>query len=455
MVNIGNIKQKKGLSGCLIWIILFFLLIERLLIFSELGIDYNSGADDINYVPSGICFANTGVITYGGEYPSALIMPGMPVIIGLFALLFGESTALWVALRCFWCCLGVITAWYAYRTARICSNEWGGIIAACGFAIPNMAWMNHVILTETPYILFSTMCLFYTFAMGEDEKTRWFVGYLVSFLLALMFRSNIIVMPLFTLGWLVIRKKGSKTILLRGACLLGAMLIFVVPWTIRNYYHFKAFIPLTYGAGQPLLQGTYQGEGFPEDNELNYEENVVQVMHKKYPSFYSEIQKENEENDEYANLYDPRGEVIDLKYAQFLSMQEDAVKARYRINEWVHNDIISFLKSYLFIKPRWMLNWAWAWEEVYHISYSTLHRISQTNFIVCIITLMVSIWKKQKAKETVFLFAIYIIQVYICALAFVTDRYASSIIVIRYIMAGIGIAIIFDLIRKKQKSIYQ
>lgn len=48
-----------------------------------------------------------------------------------------------------------------------------------------------------------------------------------------------------------------------------ALLAFMLPWSVRNYKQFRAFIPTTYGIGNPLLLGTYQGEGYPTDEEVD------------------------------------------------------------------------------------------------------------------------------------------------------------------------------------------
>ena len=429
----------------LIWLLLILLLIERLLIFRQLGPWYNSGSDDINYMAGGIRFAQTGMICYGGDTPTALIMPGMPIVIGLVCRIVGEGEALWVSMRVLWCLLGVLTAWYAWRCAKLCSNGWGGLAAALGFAIPNMAWMNHVILTETPYILFSTMCLFYTLAMDRSEDRRWFVGYVGSILGALAFRSNALLLLALTGAFLLWRKRKSLGSLLRRAGILAcAVLLLLVPWTLRNYLQFGLFLPLTYGAGQPKLQGTYQGEGFPLDEELDYETHVHQVMLRDYAEYYRDDPVPRENESAYAMHYDPAGEVRDLKFAQYLSMQADGVKADYRLREWWSRDPASLLKSYLIIKPRWLLNWAWAWEQVLHTPYPVLHRLSQINMLFCAFTVLLALVRKQGRAPVLFLSGMYVILVYLYASSFVTDRYASSLMNIRYILAGIGVALLVD-----------
>ena len=431
----------------LIWFFLVFLFIERMLVFLQLGPEYNSGSDDINYVQSGILFLKTGMISYGGGYPSALIMPGMTVIISCFSLFFGEGTNLWIALRLFWSILGVSTAWVAYKTAKLLSNSWGGFGAALWFALPNMAWMNHVILTETPYLLFSTMCLLYTFRMARECDGKWFVCYTISFFFALMFRANAIIIPFFTWVYCICNRRIQLKRVVSFAVIL---LLFFIPWTIRNYKQFNAFIPLTYGGGQPMLQGTYQGEGWPEDSTLDYETNVHQVMLRDYTDYYRDNPSQETGRDPYLIQYDPEGEVREPQHVQYLSMQKDGVKAKYRLEEWRKTDLKSLLKSYLYIKPRWMLNWSWAWEEVFHVPYLVLHRFSQINLLFCLFSLLLCILLK-KPSGIPFLSIMYFAQVYIYSLSFVTDRYASSLMTIRYIWAGVGFGLLIDWIYHQKR----
>lgn len=95
-------------------------------------------------------------------------------------------------------------------------------------------------------------------------------------MLALMLKANIGIYPLFAAIYLLVVKYDFKVLLKQGLILACALLCFMIPWSIRNYIQFQAFIPLTYGSGNPKLLGTYQGEGYPADETLDYETNVEQ-----------------------------------------------------------------------------------------------------------------------------------------------------------------------------------
>ena len=444
----------------LIWVLLFLLFAERLLLFRQLGPDYLSYSDDEAYIKAGLYFAKTGTISMWGPYPSAMIMPAMPVIIGCFSFLFGDGTALLTALKILWICMGVLTAYICYKTVCLFSSGWGGLFAAAHFLIPNMAWMNHVLLTETPYMLFLVMTLYYTFRLGQTADKKVFLAYLLSFMAGLMFRANMLMMPVFTLFYLALNGNITKQTLKRTWLFICVLLMFIVPWSFRNYIQFWAFIPITYGAGNPMLLGTYQGENYPPDERLDYAANVDAVMREEYPDYYSPQSRSwpvSDENRYYIEHFDPDGDVKDLKQAQFLSLQADGIKARYRMREWFRNNRKSFLKSYLYIKPRWMLNWSWAWEEAFGVPYSVLHRISQINAVFCTLTVALTVCLKRSRKPVLFLGAAYVITVFLYATSFVSDRYASTLMAYRYMIAGIGSSLILEIIagmiKKGQKEI--
>lgn len=428
--------------------ILILILAERIAAFFELGADYYSHSDDFAYLQGGIYFAETGRIsTFGAsEEFSAMIMPGMPVLLGIVSKIFGQGIEYLVALKCLWIAMGVATAYAACITVWTFAPRYCGLFAAACFLIPNMAWINNLILTETPYMLLMILCIYYTFRMGESRERKYFTGYTVCFMLALMFRANILSMPVFTAIYLaIVRKKQKKFSLKRIAAFACAFLCFVIPWTIRNYIRFDAFVPITYGSGNPLLLGTYQGENYPEDDELDYSANVDKVMLDEYERFYTEEELERvRETGEYhitSGLKNPHS-------AQYLVLEADGIKARYRMKEWFRSDPGAFLKSYLYIKPRWMLNWSWAWEEVLNTPYTVLHFISQINFILCGITVLLSLLMKKCRKPVLFLSLVYFANVYIYATAFVSDRYASTIMVMRYIMMGFFVYLSAEAVRK-------
>lgn len=103
------------------FIIMALLLAIRLIALHSLGFNYSLGSDDMSYVKSGIYFAETGTITMHDTYPSAQIMPGMTVLIGILARIAGQGPALWITLKLLWIFMGTLTAWFIYRSVLILS----------------------------------------------------------------------------------------------------------------------------------------------------------------------------------------------------------------------------------------------------------------------------------------------------------------------------------------------
>ena len=94
--------------------------------------------------------------------------------------------------------------------------------------------------------------------MGRSRQKKYFWYCLAAYMLALMLKANIGIYPLFAAIYLLVVKYDFKVLLKQGLILACALLCFMIPWSIRNYIQFQAFIPLTYGSGNPKLLGTYQ-----------------------------------------------------------------------------------------------------------------------------------------------------------------------------------------------------
>ena len=423
------------------WILIAMLLLlaERLVALWQLGPMYTLDSDDASYVISGIEFANTGTITMHGVL-SAQIMPGMPVLIGFFSLLFGEGLALWTVLKIVWILMGVFTAFYIYKSIAIFAPKWIGALCAFLFmAMPNIVWMDNLILTETPFMLFFTMMIYSTLMMGKTRESKYFWMCLVTYFLALMMKANIGIYPVFAFIYLCMAKYGIKKLLKQGLIIACVLLCFIVPWSIRNYIHYDAFIPLTYGAGNPMLLGTYQGVGYPADEDLDYETNVKQVVREKYARYYDENGKNSE-----PYLY------------RYILLEEDGVKAKYRMQEWAKRDPVSMAKSYLYGKPRMMIFGVFYWKELFGIPYSALRILRALIFGGSIVSFLLACFQKKHWKEMIFLALVYLGNIYVYAMSFAFDRYSETLMPAQYIACGIGLFLFIDwiqaIVRKKKAA---
>lgn len=418
-------------------IVLALLLIIRIVAIYETGYQYSLESDDLSYVKSGIHFANTGTITmHDDAYPSAQIMPGMTVLIGLFSLIFGEGKLLWLTLKLAWAVMGALCAWYIYKSVILFAPKWCGVVMMLPLFRPDYVWMDSVLLTETPFLLSLMMMVYYTLKMGkENHGYKNFILCMLSYFFGLMLKANIALYPLFALVYLLIVKYDRKLLLKQCAILACAVLCFIIPWSIRNYIQFHTFVPLTYGAGNPTLLGTYQGRGWPLDEELDYKTNVDDVL-----------------KEEYAEYFDENGNP-EPRYAKYLSLKHDSIKASYRQKEWMKTAPVGFFYSFLVLKPQSMINSIFYWRTTFGIEADLLQYLPYLEIMLCAFAGIAAWIIKRFRSQISFVLALYLGNIYIYAATFSFDRYNASLVYLRYIAIGIGLSVIIPLIAKGCKAV--
>ncbi len=418
-------------------LVLAALFLARLLAMYSLGVQYTLWSDDTSYLRSGIYFAQHGVLTMHEEYPSAQIMPGMTWLIALFSLLFGEGRGLWMALKLLWSAMGTLTGWYLYRCVGLFAPKWCGVAAMFCLFRADFLWMDNLILTETPFLLALTAMVYYTFRMGRFQDWHSFIGCLAAYLAGLLLKANIALYPLFALAYLLCTQYDRKLLMKQCGIVAAAVLVFLIPWTARNYRQFHAFIPLTYGAGNPTLQGTYQGRGYPADEELDYETNVEQPARQRYAAYYQE------------------DGTVQPRYQRYVSLGKDAIKAAYRQKVWWDRDWTAFLYSYLIAKPWQTMNELFYWQRVLDVPGDRMALVQRMDLYFCALALAASVILKKKRLPMLFLAGTYLANVYIYSMTFAFGRYNASLMGLRFLMVGIGLSLVVQLARRGVESVEQ
>lgn len=419
-------------SDRIVWLLLALLLLERLAALKSLGVSYTLYSDDMSYVNSGIYFAQTGIVTMHSTWPSAQIMPGMTWLIGLFSRFLGDGAALWAALKLLWCVMGTLTSLFVFRSVRLYAPRWCAVLAVLPLFGPDFVWTDNLILTETPFILCFTAMIYFTLQMGKSERRRYFGEYLAAYLGALLLRANIAPYPLFAFVYLRCMHEPPKKLRRQAAVLACAAACFLVPWTIRNYQLFDTWIPLTYGAGNPMLLGTYQGIGFPHDEDLDYAANVDQVVQQTYAKYYS------------------ADGTVPERYQKYLSLQSDGIKARYRMRVWGQEHPGSFFLSYFLLKPIQMMRGTFYWKRLFGISEVWVQRLVDGNAALCVLLTLAALIRKQ--PQTLFLAALYLGNVFLYAMAFAYGRYNISLMPARLILVGIGLSMLPSLLHSRRQE---
>ena len=417
------------------WPIIFVIgisLILHSLALNELGFKYSLKSDDLHYVYSGIEFAKTGHIIMH-DVLSAQIMPGLTFVIAFLSLIFGSGIKLWIALKILYMLMGLMTIVIVYKTLRLYTNKYIATIPCIFFLAADFVWMDNLILTETPFILLFSLLVYFTLRLSINRSKRDYILIIICYILALFIRPNIGIYPLFLFIFLLLKKYDLR-LLIKQCLVAGIVLLLVLtPWTIRNYKVFGKFIPLTYGMGNPLLLGTYQGFNYPADDEVEYQKEVYEKAPEELRYYL-----ENPDEKDYMTKY--------------YSLEYDGLIAKYRMRKWWKNDKKAMLRSYLLYKPRILIDTAFYWKEILGIKISMLYIIRKVELILTAISILVIIINKKRIKEMLFLGMIYMSQIILYAYTFAFDRYGITLFFIRYLIIGIGIDVIYKMIKNRSKK---
>lgn len=412
-------------------IILILALYLRLVIMNELGVDYSLESDDLAYIKSGRVFLEEGTITMH-RVLSAQIMPGMTFFISFFGLIFGTGYVQMVVLKIVWTIMGLTSILYLYKIVNIYASKFFSCLASCFLLALDFAWIDNLILTETPFMLVIIMLIYNSLLLAEtnDKKHFWYI--VVWYIIGVFIRPNIGIYPIFLIIYLLLRGYDKMLLFKQTLIAGGILLITLTPWTIRNYYHFERFIPLTYGAGNPLLLGTYQGHGFPDDKDLDYKTNVDEKMSEE---MYAYIYEVDEENDDEEKKY----------MRKYYWLEQDKYKAKYRMQEWWKRDPKSMIYSYAVEKPLLLLYGTYS-IDMFDIPKEFNLKFRDVDLALFGVALVAIIITRKRIKETVFLLLFYASQIALYSYTYAFARYGATLYCIRFIIIGIGLYSIYSFI---------
>ncbi len=172
-------------------------------------------------------------------------------------------------------------------------GRWAGLFAAFAVAVyPPFLHSTGELMSEPPAMLTLPAAILAFFWAGDREGTwRWLLPGLL-FGLTAMFRPEYLLVGAVFVGLAGIRiweQREWRLGLAGAAVLLVAMVLPVLPWTIRNVVVLDRVVPISTGGGKALYVGTY----LPADGEY---QRVKEDLVKRY--FSSPFPRTSEELDE-------------------------------------------------------------------------------------------------------------------------------------------------------------
>jgi len=161
----------------------------------------------------------------------------------------------YAAIRLLNCVLGAATIAAVFAIGRRCFSPGIGLLASAGYAVyPHAIFYSSELLSETQgtllFVLYLLACL--RFADGPSWGRAAWAGVLLG--LTMLTRPAALFLIPFTAVWAFWTFRRSWD-LLRFAALPVTTGACLVPWIVRNYLVFHAFIPFSTMGGSVLLQG--------------------------------------------------------------------------------------------------------------------------------------------------------------------------------------------------------
>ena len=273
----------------------------------------------------------------------------------------------------------------------------------------------------------------------EPDNLRHTLFFSVFLALGIFFRASTLFLFPCMLAWHIVCKKATPRILLRNTAVVCSVLfVCLLPWAVRNARVFHAFIPLTYSAGDPVYEGSFIGEGIPSEEEIL--------------SLEDDFDPEAYVVQTHPDLFDAQGNPVDDVAEQYAHHLYLAAAGKQRLRQWFRLHPLLFLKSYLYIKPKALLNDVWYWDQVFGISLNAAVRLRQVNLALCLLAGLLSVLRRKLLRPVWYLGVTYVVNLYIVASSLPLDRYGQAIMPYRLVLGAIGLYLLADTLRKGKRA---
>jgi 4-amino-4-deoxy-L-arabinose transferase-like glycosyltransferase len=357
----------KSLSPWL-WVPVLVGFALRLAILIHYGPDLNLNSDDVFYLDSAKVLLTEGKLVYVDHTePTVHIMPGLPFLVAGVFFFFGTGTAGLTAAKVVMILLGCISIAGVYKIGERLFSPLAGSIAAMILALyVPIAVSDNLIATEAPTTAAFVLFVYFSLRLGDTYSMKDFYWVIGTYLFMIMFRPTVALFPVLLLVYLAFKAYPVKIAFKQFAIAAALLLVVLGPWWARNYIVYDAFIPLSGGAGNPMLLGTYQAHGYkygPTSREViaelvekypeasRFQQNIYQMEAAK-----ERIERMREHNPEWLKeTYTTKKFEIQWKapfyWIEVFSITAEKVRAAYQVLIWA--GVASFFMLLALKLNRW------------------------------------------------------------------------------------------------------
>lgn len=232
------------------------LLIRLLYLLALSGLAAPPEFDGIGYdMIARNLLAGNGFVLDGRR--TAFRPPGYPLFVALIYAVGGS----WAVLRLVQALLGTLTALVTYRVALLVFSQVRlALLTALLVALhPVLVYLTGLIYPETLSTLLTMLALWLLVRLTTERPAR--TGLLLALGSVLgaivLLRPGLLVFAVLGMGAVWWAQRGEKGVLVKVLLIPLVIVLFILPWTVRNYVVFDEFIPLATEGGVTFWGGNH------------------------------------------------------------------------------------------------------------------------------------------------------------------------------------------------------
>ena len=197
---------------------------------------------------------------YGIAHPTIWKTPGYPVFVGLLYSLVGKNPDLVILLQVL--LVGPLTITLTWLLGRRLFGSWVGNAAAVVAALHPFVWQYEArLFAESLATPLTLLILILILERKLTTRSAALVGALSGVLILVKPSALHIMVAVLVAIWVA---WGLRPALPRAAVALGACVLVIAPWTIRNAVEFDSFVPLSFQDSSSLY-GVFNDDAANDD----------------------------------------------------------------------------------------------------------------------------------------------------------------------------------------------